>query len=371
MKIVHVYKDFDPPVHGGMEHHIALMCRFQGQWAEVEALTCSRCCRTRVMDRNGTRVTEVAEWGRFQSAPVSPAFPWYVKRIRADVIVVHMPNPTAEISVLLAPPRARLAVRYHSDVVRQASAMLVYGPIQNRFLRKADVIIATSQQYVDSSQTLRPFRDHCRVIPLGILPQEFASPIEEEVSALRRRYGGGYVLFTGRHRYYKGLENLVRAAKAIHAPVVIAGDGPERAHCQSLAKELDVNVFFPGQLSREELIAHLHGCEVFAFPSVERSEAFGISMLEAHACGKPVVATALGTGVEFVNLHGQTGLNVPPRDPAALADAVNTLLDNPNRRRTMGDFARNRIQTELNAEHVAQEEFAVYQQLLDAPQQPQ
>ena len=72
MKILHVYKDFDPPVRGGMERHMALMCRFQRQWAEVEALTCSRCGQTRVVERDGTRVTEVAEWGRLQSALLPP-----------------------------------------------------------------------------------------------------------------------------------------------------------------------------------------------------------------------------------------------------------------------------------------------------------
>ncbi len=364
MKIVHIYKDFDPPVHGGMEHHMALMCRFQRQWAEVEALTCSRSRRTRVVDRDGTRVTEVGEWGRFQSAPIAPTFPWHVRKIDADVVVVHVPNPTAEVSWLVARPKARLVVRYQSDVVRQAKAMRIYAPVQRRFLEAADVIITTSQQYLETSTTLEPFKDMCRIIPLGILPEEFVHPGEETVRALHDRYGGGYVLFSGRHRYYKGLENLVRASKRIQAPVVIAGDGPERAACEALAKELDAPVHFPGRLTREDLIAHLHGCDVFAFPSVARSEAYGISMLEAHACGKPVVATTLGTGVEFVNIHTQTGLNVPPRDPVALAEAINILLENPAQRRAMGEFARQRVQTDLHAEHIARREFDVYEEVL-------
>jgi rhamnosyl/mannosyltransferase len=98
---------------------------------------------------------------------------------------------------------------------------------------------------------------------------------------------------------------------------------------------------------------------------VERSEAFGLSMLEAHACGKPVVATRLGTGVEFVNMDGQTGLNVPARDPEALAGAVNALLDEPERARRMGEFARRRVEDNFHAERVARTEFELYREVME------
>jgi len=364
VKILHVYKDFDPPIRGGMERHIALMCRFQRQWAEVEALVCSRSLRTRVMLRDGTRVTEVGEWGRFQSAPLAPTFPWHLRRQKADVLMVHVPNPTAELSYLLARPRGRLVVRYHSDVVRQAAAMKVYRPVLMTFLRQADMIVPTSEAYADSSAVLAEVRNRCRVIPLGILPEEFQQPDPKRVAELQARYGPEYVLFSGVHRYYKGLEYLVRAAPAIRSRVVIAGDGPERTRCVALAKECGVDIVFPGALSQADLVAHLHGCAVFAFPSVERSEAFGVSIMEAHACGKPVVATTLGTGVEFINQHEKTGLNVPPRDPAALAAAINTLLAEPERRRVMGAYARRRIETGFHAEAVARAEFRLCQEIL-------
>ncbi len=364
MKILHVYKDFCPPVLGGMERHIGLMCRFQRQWAEVEALVCSRSWHTRETERDGTRVREVGEWGRFQSAPVSPAFPWHLRRSSADVVVVHAPNPTAELSWLMARPKGCLVVRYHSDVVRQAAAMKVYRPFLMQFLRKAAMILPTSAPYMATSPVLSEVRARCRVVPLGILPEEFQHPEESRVAALRAEYGGDFVLFSGMHRYYKGLPYLVRAAANIRARVVIAGDGPERPGCMALARELGVNAVFPGALSHEELVAHLHACAVFVFPSVERSEAFGISIMEAHACGKPVVATTLGTGVEFINQDGRTGVNVPPRDPARLAEAVNALLSDPARRVRMGAYARERITREFHAEAVAKEEFKLYQEAM-------
>ena len=344
---------------------MALSCRFQRQWADVEALTCAHGFLTRATERDGIRVTEVGELGRFQSAPLSPLFPFYLRRAKADIVVIHVPNPTAEVAYLLARPSGKLVVRYQSDVVRQKAAMRFYGPLQMKFLRKADIILAASDNYVETSQVLAPLRDRCRVIPLGILPEEFDNPDPDRVATLRERYGGGYVFFSGRHRYYKGLEYLVRAAATVKAPVVVAGDGPERASCETLACETGGRTFFTGALTQGDLVDHLHGCEIFAFPSVARSEAFGIAMLEAQACGKPVVATRLGTGVEFVNLDGKTGVNVPPRDPDALAEAINGLLDDPMRARAMGAFARKRVEQEFHAERVARAEFEVYQGLLE------
>jgi len=359
-----VYKDFDPPVSGGIERHMALTCRFQRQWAEVEALTCGRGLSTRRVLRDATMVTEVGELGRFQSAPFSLFFPWYLSRADADVVVLHLPNPTAEIGWLLTSPRGMLVVRYHSDIVRQAGAMRVYRPIQQCFLRRAAVILPTSAPYRDTSEALAPFREKCRVVPLGVVPEEFGSPAPERVETLRARYGGPFVLFTGRHRYYKGLPWLVEAARDIAAPVVIAGDGPEGKSVRELARSMGVPVHFPGHLTRDELVEHLHACELLAFPSIARSEAFGMSILEAHCCGKPVVATALGTGVEFVNAHGKTGLNVPPRDASALAAAINRLLADSRARAEMGAFAAARVRREFDAAILAEQEFALYQEAL-------
>lgn len=365
VKILHVYKDFDPPVHGGIERHMALMCRFQRAQAEVSALTCSRSVRTRRVVRDGTDVLEVGEWGRLQNSPLSPTFPWHLRRAHADVYVLHFPHPTAEVAWLTARPRGALVVRYHSDVVRQAAALKVYRPALMQFLARADMILPTSQQYVATSSFLPGFADKCRVVPLGITAEDYGTPDEGRMETLRAQYGGAFIFFAGRHRYYKGLEYLVEAAAGIHAPVVIGGDGPERARLEALNAATHAGVHFTGRLTDAELIAHLHGCSVFAFPSIARSEAFGMALLEAHACGKPAVATQLGTGVEFVNQHERTGLNVPPRDAGALAEAINALLHDPARAAAMGAYAQERVRREFDAQHVAEQELACYREALE------
>jgi rhamnosyl/mannosyltransferase len=366
IKILHVYKDFEPPVHGGIERHMALMCRFQREWADVEALTCSRGVWSRREERDGTDVTEVGEWGRFQNAPLSPLFPFYMRMKKADVVVVHVPNPTAELGWLMTRPRGKLVVRYHSDVVRQASAMKVYRPFQQALLRRADVIIPTSQNYVDTSETLAPFKEKCKVISLGIVPRDFAEPNPELVDSYKEEYGDKFLLFAGRHRYYKGLHVLIESAKSINVPVVIAGDGPERSNLEQQAKEAGLSIHFPGSLTHEEMVAHLYASSVVAFPSIERSEAFGIGIMEAHACEKPVVATKLGTGVEFINADGATGINVPVGDAEDFAAAVNQLMDDDPLREQYGQFAKARIESEFDARHIARLEYELFEELVHA-----
>ena len=349
-----------------MERHIALLCHYQKQWCEVEALVCSRGLLSRRLEHDGVRVTAVGEWGRFQSAPRHPCFPGTCGRCGADVMVVHSPNPTAELGWLAARPRGALIVRYQSDVGKAGAGHALLRAFLMRFLDKAAMILPTSRQYLDSSPVLRHFAEKCRIVPLGIVPEAYAAPEERLVERLRDAYGVPYVFFCGVHRYYKGLPWLVRAARDIRARVVIAGDGPERPALLALAKELGVDIEFPGRLTHEELVAHLYGCAVVAFPSCERSEAFGLSILEAHACGRPVVATRLGTGVEFVNEDGRTGLNVPPKDAGALADAINRLLEDADAREAMGAYARERVKAVFDAETLARTEFELYEQVLTA-----
>ena len=155
-------------------------------------------------------------------------------------------------------------------------------------------------------------------------------PGSAEVRALHERYGEGpWLLFVGVLRYYKGLQYLLEAMPAIPARLMIVGDGPMgpdlRAQAQSLG--LGDHVVFAGRVSDAELPGYYHAADIFILPASERSEAYGLVQVEAMASGLPVVCTELHTGTTFVNRHGESGLVVPPKDPAALASAIVTLLE--------------------------------------------
>jgi len=347
-RVLHVYKDYFPPVYGGMEKYIASVCSMLQSHVDVEALVCSRRTRTRRRIVDGVHVTEAGEWGRLLSSPISPSFPFCLRKSRFDILHFHIPNPLAVASYWLARPAGRVVVQYQSDIVRQARTLRVYAPLLRWFLARADVVIAASPQYVQTSPFLNAVREKCRVVPLGIDLSALALTEQRRshAAALRQRYGGRFVLFVGVLRYYKGLSYLLEAMRSVDCRLVIIGSGPEERRLKVMTGELGLEdrVTFTGTVSDEEKTAHLHACDLFVLPSSERSEAYGLSMVEAVSCGKPAVSTRLGTGVEFVNVDGETGFNVEPRNPAALADAINRLLDDDGLREQFGAQARARAQ---------------------------
>jgi rhamnosyl/mannosyltransferase len=146
----------------------------------------------------------------------------------------------------------------------------------------------------------------------------------------------------------------------LDATLVVAGDGPLRAALAARACALGIAnrvVFLGDQPDLRPLFA---ACDLFVLPSTHRSEAFGIVQLEAMAFGKPVVSTRLGTGVDWVNVHGVTGLTVPPGDPAALRMAIATLLASPTTRARFGTNGRRRVEQQHTAARAAEAVLKVY-----------
>jgi rhamnosyl/mannosyltransferase len=269
---------------------------------------------------------------------------------------------------LLARPGKPLVMTYHSDIVRQRFSMVLFGPVQERTMRACRVIMPTSPSYIESSEWLSRHRDKCRVVPLGIDLSRF-EPTETvcaRTAAIRAEYAGPVVLFVGRLRYYKGLEYLLRAAPDIRAKVLIGGTGPDLARLQGIVRECGAEgrVAFLGDLPEEELVAHLHAADVFCMPSHLRSEAFGLSMVEALACGVPVVSTNIATGVPFVNADGETGFCVEPASPMALRDALNRVLGDASLRARMSEAARRRAHGMFSAERMCTELVRVYRAVL-------
>ena len=108
--------------------------------------------------------------------------PAVVHGIRADLWHLHFPNPTGEVSYMLAARRAPTVVTYHSDIVRQAWALSVYRPIVEAVLKRTDVIMPTSDAYIERSPFLRKHRDRCKPVPLGIEIERF---VIDEATRLR------------------------------------------------------------------------------------------------------------------------------------------------------------------------------------------
>jgi len=355
MKVVHVYKDYHPPVRGGIEQTVERMARAQAaEGDQVTVLTSAHGGRRTVDERvDGVRVVRVAEWARAMSAPFCPAMPFHLARLEADVVHLHFPNPTGEVSWLLARPKGALVVSYYSDIVRQAAVMPVYAPFMHAVLGRADVILATSDRHIAHSRVLDRHRDRCRVVPLGIdlTPYDQLDRVAAASQALRASHRGPIVLFVGRLRYYKGLDVLLEAMSGLDATLVIVGDGPEgeRLRAQHARLGLGARAVFAGAVDDDGLLEWLGAADIGVLPSTHPSEVFGLAQIEMMACGLPMVCTELGTGTSFVNVDGETGLVVAPRDPAALAGALGRLARDPGLRRTMGEAGRRRAHEVFSA----------------------
>lgn len=369
-RILHVYKDFFPPVRGGIENTINIMARGCLDEFDVSVLVCGGTSAEDEEIIEGVRVVRVREWGRIWSAPLAPAFVRALSREArcADLLHFHHPNPTGDLAYLLRGQGKPFVVTYHSDVVRQRAAMLVYGFLQRFMMRHAAVIMPTSPDYIASSEWLRPHKEKCEIVPLGIEIERFAPTpkVVERAQQIRRRVGTPIVLFVGRLRYYKGLHFLIEAMREVEAQLVLVGSGPEEHFLRDKVSQagLEKRVHFSGELDDTEVLPYFYAADVFCLPSHLRSEAFGICQIEAMACGVPVVSTALDTGVPFVNKDGETGLVVPPADPQALAAALNRLLADDNLRQRFGEAARKRAATLFSAQRMNELVKRVYRKVL-------
>jgi len=365
IRVLHVYKDYFPVV-GGIENHVRLLAERQAAMGlDVTVLVTSRTRRTEQVSLNGVRLIRAARLATVASTPISAMLFVWLRRLRPDIVHLQFPYPVGEVANLLVGRAARTVISYQSDVVRQKGWLRLYRPVLWQVLRRADCLIASTPNYVESSPYLSRLRDKVEVIPLGIDATPFLreSPAAREI---RARYGAPLLLFVGRLRYYKGLDWLIRAMPRIPATLLVVGTGPMEAAWRQLAHDTGVadRVVFAGDVSDEDLPAYYQACDVFVLPASERSEAYGLVQLEAMASARPVICTELGTGTSYVNRHGETGLVVPPRDPDALADACNRLIADAALRREMGARGRARVQAEFTAERMVERVVALYGRLL-------
>ena len=367
MKILHIYKDYYP-VLGGIENHIKLLAEGQVERGhDVTVLVTAPGRQTETTTLNGVRLIRAGRLATVASTPLSLALPWTLRGLRPDIAHLHFPYPVGEVAAWVAGRARRTVITYHSDVVRQAGILRLYRPLMRHILQQADRILATSPQYVASSPYLRENADRVTVVPLGIDLAPFLANPSEASAAWRARLGEPLLLFMGRLRYYKGLQNLLQALPQLpDARLVVAGSGPMGAEWQALAQGLGLGdrVHFLGDVSDTEQIALYHAADLYVLPATHRSEAFGVALLEAMASGLPVITTEIGTGTSYVNRHGVTGLVVPPNDPAALAEAIGGLLADPDRLRSMGAAARERAKTEFGRAALLDRVQSVYQEAL-------
>jgi glycosyltransferase involved in cell wall biosynthesis len=367
MKVLHVGK-FYPPHMGGIETHLQALCTELTKALDLRVVVANDDHQRVEETLEGVALSRVPTRFTFAATPFCPAMVRQIKHSNADIVHLHLPNPMAVLAYLASGHRGRLVVTYHSDTVRQRVLGALFEPFLHQALGRCSAIIATSPDYKRTSSVLARYPDRCHVVPYGIALDQFERRDSTAVDMLRRQYGERLIISVGRLVYYKGFEYLIRAMAQVRGKLLIIGDGPLRNSLQQLALELGLTekIVFAGEVQNQKIIPYYHAADVFALASVARSEAFGIVQIEAMAAGLPVVNTKLDSGVPFVSLHGQTGLTVPPADPAALAQALNQLLDGPVMRRSLGQAGRERARLEFSLEAMTSRTLQLYQTVLNS-----
>ena len=327
MKILQLGKFY--PVRGGVEkvmYDLTAGISERGLDCDMLCATLAKKGSTLNLNAHG-RVICIKAYAKLSGTMIAPGMISWLRSHRKeyDIIHIHHPDPMATLALWLSGYKGRVILHWHSDIVAQKEFFFLYKPLQNWLVRRADKIVCTTPVYFRKSPHLAKALPKCDFVPIGIKPIEGDAARAEE---LRARFPGKKILLSvGRLVPYKGYEYLLDAMTLLPDDyhLVIGGEGPLRRDLEDriVDKDLVDKVTMLGLVPEDELHAWFRACDIFVLASIMKTEAFGIVQIEAMSCGKPVVATNIpGSGVPWVNREGQSGVNVEPRDPKALADGI-------------------------------------------------
>ena len=372
MRILHIGKYY-PPVPGGMERFLGDLVKAQREAGHDVGVL--------VHEANAGEgradpawLLRCPVWLRLFFAPISPTFPLWlaraVARLRPDILHLHMPNVSAFWALMLPSTRdLPWVIHWHSDVeLSQRTVRFAYPHYQffeRALLERAECIVVTSPQYLEASQPLHPWRHKCHVVPLGVDPARLPD-VDPAAGASPWTRPGLRLLAVGRLSYYKGFETLIRAAAAEDRgyELLVVGEGEERPRLERILQEAGNPpwVRLVGHADDATLQRLMASCDVFCLPSRERTEAFGIVLMEAMRYGKPLLVSDIkGSGVTWVARDGENAVIVPPQDVAAWREALQALAASPARREALGRAGEERYRREFGIASIARRMEPVYQ----------
>ncbi len=368
MRILHFFKTYYPVAYGGVQQVIYQLAEGANRHgAEVDVLSLTR----EGASQNGKVGQHNVHTSKQDLYIASTGFSLSAFRDfrrladQADVIHYHFPWPYMDLVHFIVCPDKPSVLTYHSDIVKQKLLLRFYQPLMNKFLRNVDAIVASSPNYVETSAVLHPLKNKVEVIPFGLDSSYYPAAPADVLNKWKMVLQGRFFLFVGFLRYYKGITYLLEAMAGLDYPLVIIGEGPCEQELKEQAGRLGLNnIHFVGAVSDEDKCALLELCYAVTFPSHLRSEAFGMTLLEAAMYGKPMISCEIGSGTTFINQHEQTGLVVKPADPVSLRAALIRLWQDSATAAIMGENARARFQHMFTADRMVDSYMALYQKVI-------
>lgn len=244
----------------------------------------------------------------------------------ADLIHYNFPWPYGDFMHWILNIKKPYIVTYHSDIYRQKFLLIFYKPLMYYFLRNAKLIISSSKEYSSSSSILKRYKK-IEIIPFGIdTPSINKSKIKKDKLLFKKN---DYFIFVGVFRYYKNLFQLIKAFKGLEENLIIVGDGYLMPEIMKYIKSNKIsNIKLAGEVNDDTKYKLISDCKAFILPSNKRSEAFGISLLEAAALKKPMITCDIKSGMASININNKTGFYFQSGDIDSLKAAVKKLNNN-------------------------------------------
>lgn len=272
---------------------------------------------------------------------------------KPDILIFHYPNPFVAYYLLkFISQREKLILYWHLDITKQKTLKKFFEPQNRKLLKRANLIIATSPNYVQGSPYLSSAKEKCKVIPSCVNEERLKMnrAAMEKAEEIRRANEGKIICFAvGRHTEYKGFQYLIQAAHLLddRFQIYLAGRGEETGKLKKEAGN-DSKIHFLGLVDDTELRGYFAAMDIFCFPSVSKNEAFGLALAEGMYYGKPAVTFHIpNSGVNYVCLNRENGIEVPNRDVEKYAEAIRTLGDDAQLRRRLGEAGRKRVMENL------------------------
>ena len=354
------------PIRGGVEKVMwDLTCGLSARGIDCDML-CAELEKDEIIHLNEHgRVICLKAWMKKAATMIAPKMVSWLKKHKDeyDIIHVHHPDPMACLALRLSGYKGRVILHWHSDILKQKTLLKFYAPLQSWLIRRADTIIGTTPVYLKESPYLKEAQDKTVAVPIGIEPITFNEALAEQ---WKQRYPGKkLVVSIGRLVPYKGYTYLIQACRNLgpEYQVLVVGDGPLHETLQNEIQEHGVQdrIKFLGYVEDHEMHALLGACDVFVLSSVMKTEAFGIVQIEAMSLGKPVIATKIPeSGVSWVNADGESGLNVPIKDPAALAGAIQRICTEEDLYKQLSEGAKKRFEENFTINGMIERTIKIY-----------
>ena len=318
-------------------------------------------------------VERVGRWFGISRLEVCPSLPWRIRQLtaQADIVHLHTPNPLMLAGWWLAGNRkVPMVVTHHSDVIKQRLLRYAVAPFEARVYSQAKSILTTSLEYQGGSAQLKAYLQKTQVLPLAIDLNSFVfrpAVNQEAGSQVEADLRSPVWLMVGRLTYYKGYHIALEALAKVPGTLVIVGHGPLESELRAQAERWGVaaRIVWKSHASPKDLVALYHAATALWFPSVARSEGFGLVQVEAMAAGCPVINTSIpASGVSWVSQHEVSGLTVPVGDANAFAAAANRMAEEDGLRAKLSHGARMRAEKEFDARVMAKRSLEIYGEVI-------